>query len=113
MLGGAVWSVAGAVVSNGITLVMMMLLARLLGKETYGQFVVVQSTLSMVGVFAGFGIGTVAIRYTAELRAREPERLGRILTLSEFMVFGFGLVASVGLAFCGGWTDRTYLTRRL
>jgi len=102
-LSGAVWSVAGAVISSGITLVMMMFLARLLGKETYGQFVVVQSTLGMVGVFAGFGIGTAAIRYAAELRAREPDRLGRILVLAERTVLVFGLIASAGLVLGSGW----------
>ncbi len=70
-LGGAAWSILGAVVSSGITLGMLMLLARVLGRETYGQFVVIQGTLGMAGVFAGFGIGTAATRYAAELRMRD------------------------------------------
>jgi O-antigen/teichoic acid export membrane protein len=82
---------------------MMMLLARQLGKDVYGQLVIIQSTLSMVGVFAGFGIGTAAIRYAAELRLREPARLGRILVLAERTVIAFGLIASVGLFVVSGW----------
>ena len=81
-LGGAVWSVIGSVLSSGVTLIMWMLVARLLGKEVYGQFVVIQSTLSTVGVFAGFGIGAAATRYAAELKTRDTVRLGHILTLS-------------------------------
>ncbi len=102
-LGGAAWSVLGAAVSSGITLLMWMLIARLLGKEIYGQFVVIQSTLGMVGVFAGFGIGGAATRYAAELRLRDTTRLGHILTLAERMVLGFGLIASVGLVLGSGW----------
>ena len=101
-LGGAAWSVAGAVVSSGITLVSMMFVARLLGKETYGQFVVVQSTLGMAGVFAGFGIGAVAIRYVAELRSRDASRLTHILSLTERTVLFFGLIATVVLALNSG-----------
>lgn len=102
-LGGAAWSVLGAVVSSGVTLLMLMLVARLLGKESYGQFVVIQSTLGMVGVFAGFGIGGAATRYAAELRLRDTTRLGHILTLAERAILGFGLIASVGLVLGSGW----------
>lgn len=102
-LGGAIWSIIGSVISSGITLAMMMFLARLLGKETYGQLVVVQSTLGMVGVFAGFGIGTAAIRYAAELGRGEPDRLGRILALAERTVIVFGLIASFGLFVASEW----------
>lgn len=97
-LGGAAWSIIGAVGSSGITLIMWMLVARILGKETYGQFIVVQSTLGMVGVFAGFGIGMAATRYAAELRASDPTRLGHILILGERSIVVFGVLASVGLA---------------
>ena len=56
-LGGAAWSIVGSVTSNIINLATLMVVARLLGKENYGQFIIVQSTIAMVGVFAGFGIG--------------------------------------------------------
>jgi len=102
-LGGAAWSVLGAVVSSGVTLVMLIFVARLLGKETYGQFVVIQSTLGMVGVFAGFGIGAAATRYVAELRALDTARLARILILAERTVLGFGLIASTGLVIAAQW----------
>ena len=101
-LGGAVWSVGGAVVSNALTLATMIFIARLLGKDTYGQFVVVQSTIGMAGVFAGFGIGTTATRYVAELRLRDAGRLAHILALTERIVFIFGLIAAVVLALLSG-----------
>lgn len=101
-LGGAAWSILGSVVSSSVTLLMLMLVARLLGKEVYGQFVVIQSTLSMVGVFAGFGIGAAATRYAAELRTHDTVRLGHILTLAERTILSFGLIASTGLVFAAG-----------
>ncbi len=102
-LGGAAWSVLGSVVSSGVTLIMLMLVARLLGKEVYGQFVIIQSTLSMVGIFAGFGIGAAATRYAAELRTCDTVRLGHILALAERAILSFGLLASTGLVFAAEW----------
>ena len=101
-LGGAAWSTAGTVVSSGISLVTMMFVAHLLGKETYGQFIVVQSTLGMVGVFAGFGIGAAATCYVAELRSRDKERLARILVLTERATLAVGFIAAVFLALMSG-----------
>lgn len=108
-LGAAAWSVLGSVVSSGVTLIMLMLVARLLGKEVYGQFVVIQSTLSMVGVFAGFGIGAAATRYAAELKTRDTIRLGHIITLAERTILAFGLLASTGLVFATGWMAKHIL----
>jgi O-antigen/teichoic acid export membrane protein len=102
-LNGAAWSIFGSVVSSGVTLIMLMLVARLLGKEIYGQFVVIQSTLSMVGVFAGFGIGVAATHYTAELRTRDTVRLSHILTLAQRTILGFGFLASTGMVFAADW----------
>ncbi len=107
--GGAAWSVGGAVVSSALSLITMIIIARLLGKETYGQFVVVQSTLGMVGVFAGFGIGTTATRYMAELKLRDTARLARILALTERSVLIFGLIATIALALLSKFIASTTL----
>lgn len=101
--GGAAWSGASAMVSSGISLISMMLVARLLGKETYGQFVMVQSTLGMMGVFAGFGIGATATRYVAELRLRDAARLSRILALTGYVVLISGALIAVVLAVLSDW----------
>jgi O-antigen/teichoic acid export membrane protein len=84
-------------------MIMWIAVARLMGKETYGKFIVIQSTLGMIGVFAGFGIGMTAIRYTAELRAQKSLRLGYILSLAERTVFVCGLIASTVLVLSASW----------
>ncbi len=96
-LSGAYWSVVAAVVSNILTLLSMMLVARFLGKNSYGQFVVIQSTLGMFGVFAGFGIGAAAIRYVAEFRHKNLTRLSNILGLAESTVFIISIIATIVL----------------
>lgn len=78
---GAKWGVVGAIFSRALALILSIVIARLLKAELFGQFLIIQSTLGMFGVFAGLGLGVVATKFTAELRQRDAERLGRILEL--------------------------------
>jgi O-antigen/teichoic acid export membrane protein len=79
---GAFWLVVGAVISRGLTFASSALVARMLGKEGFGELCIIQSTLGMFGVFAGFGLGVTATKYVAELREKDKERAGCILGLS-------------------------------
>ena len=77
----------------------MIIVARLIGKEDYGQFILVQSTLVMFGTFAGFGIGTTATRYIASLKNKDKKRLGEILLLCKRSVFAFGIIIAGAMIF--------------
>lgn len=95
---GASWGIFGSITAQGLGLVTMLFVARLLGKESYGQFVLIQSTLAMFGTFAGFGIGNTATRYVAAFRNKDKVRLGHILALSERTVLVFGLIIAVTIS---------------
>jgi O-antigen/teichoic acid export membrane protein len=79
---GVVWSLGGAVISQGLTLAASVVVARILGARVFGELGMIQSTVGMFGVFAGMGLGMTATKYIAELRQTNPERAGRILTLT-------------------------------
>jgi len=96
-VGGAIWTVAGTAGSSFITVITTMIVARVLGKQTYGQFVLLQTGISMVGVFAGFGMGAAITRYLAELKLRDPIRLGRILALCKRAVLTFAILIAISL----------------
>ena len=85
---GVFWSLTGASISRLLGLASFVIVARVLGKDGYGQFGIIQSTVGMFGVFAGFGLGQTATKYVAELRSKEPERAGRIMAMA-------GMVATV------------------
>jgi O-antigen/teichoic acid export membrane protein len=80
---GALWSVAGAVISRGFMLGASVASARLLGKTQFGELGMIQSTVGMFGVFAGLGLGLTATKYVAEFRHCDVGKAGRILTLSS------------------------------
>jgi O-antigen/teichoic acid export membrane protein len=91
---GAVWSLTGAVVAQGSTLVGSIIAARLLGRDQFGRYGMVQSTVGMLGIFAGLGLGLTATKFVAEYRLRDPERAGRIIALgSAVSLFSGGLLA--------------------
>jgi len=96
---GAVWSLIGAVISQGSNLAASVITARLLGREQFGEYGMIQSTVGMLGVFAGLGLGLTATKYVAEFRTRDPERAGRIIALGcAVAILSGGLLALVLLA---------------
>jgi len=96
---GAAWSVIGSLLSRVMTLIGTIVIARLLGTEGFGKLVILQSTLTMLGVFAGLGIGVAATKFVAELKNRDPKRLGSILGLLQLTAIIASLAISIVLAF--------------
>jgi O-antigen/teichoic acid export membrane protein len=100
---GVFWSMAGSVISRGLMLCATVLVARMLGKTVYGELGMIQSTVGMFGVFAGFGLGLTATKHVAEFRKNDPERAGRIIGLSGLFAIGTGGVMAFGLLILAPW----------
>lgn len=94
---GAAWSVVGSGFARLLALGSTVVIARLLGVENFGQLVILQSTLGMFGVFAGLGLGVVATKFAAELKVRDPVRLGQILSLVQRTAIVGGVLIVVTL----------------
>src|SRR6266496_383991 len=71
---GIAWSGIGAVISRALSLLASVVTARVIGREMFGEFGIIQSTLCMFGTFAEFGMGLTANKYVAEYRKRSPVR---------------------------------------
>ncbi len=87
---GAFWSLLGALASRGLNMAAMMILARILGKNEFGEIGVIQSTMGMVQTLAGFGLGWAATKYVAEFRNSDPAKAGRIISFSNLAAIGTG-----------------------
>ena len=103
MARGMFWSMAGAVISRALMLLATILVARILGKTGYGELGMIQSTVGMFGVFAGFGLGLTATKYVAELRESDPRRLGRILSMSTLVACYTGGLMALALLLFAPW----------
>ena len=69
------------VLSQPLALLSSIVAARVLGIDGFGQFSFIRSTVLMLGVFAGTGLGIAATRHVAEFRHVDPARAGRIVSL--------------------------------
>lgn len=74
------WSTLGNVVTQGLSFCSTMIIARLLSKAEFGEYAVFLSSVALLGVFAGVGLGIAITTRTAELRDRDPHELGTILS---------------------------------
>lgn len=100
---GALWSLIGASISRVLVLSSSIIVARLLGKVSYGELGIIQSTVGMFGTFAGFGLGLTATKYVAEFRVKDPCKAGRIIGLSTLMAWGSGAFMAVLLVLIAPW----------
>jgi O-antigen/teichoic acid export membrane protein len=106
---GAFWSLGGSLVSRGLALLSGILVARLLGKHDFGQLGMIQSTVGMFGILAGFGMGLTATKHVAELRWQNPTRAGRIIGLSSLVSWVTGAAMTLVLLLAAPWVAKSTL----
>jgi O-antigen/teichoic acid export membrane protein len=106
---GAFWSLAGALIARGLSLLAFIFVARVLGKEGFGELGIIQSTVGMFGVFAGFGMGLTASKYVAELRFKDPVRAGRIIALSNRICWITSSAIAVMVVILAPWLASRFL----
>ncbi len=94
------WSVIGSGFAQGGSFISSLVLARILGKESFGQFALIQSTVTAVTCVASLGLGLTATKYISEYRASQPEKIGRLLGFSSMLVVLTGLFFSIALVAC-------------
>src|SRR5262245_6149757 len=107
---GAFWSLWGGVLSRALNVFASVLVARILGRETFGELGTVQNTVAMFMVFAGFGTGTTATKCVAEHRVRDPQRAQQIITLSSAVTLVTSGVGAITLFILAPWLAKKSLS---
>jgi O-antigen/teichoic acid export membrane protein len=100
---GAFWGAAGTIATRFITIFLSFVLARILGKEGFGEYGIMNSTASMIGGFAGLGIGSTVTRYVANLKVREPQRAGKIIGLSSVITWISAIIYGAVFIYFAPW----------
>lgn len=98
VLSGVFWVTVGSIAVRVMGMIASIIVARILGRELFGEFGIIRNTATTFMTFASLGLGLTATRYVAELRNKDPVRLRRIIFLSQFCALVFGLLVA-GLVF--------------
>lgn len=103
LLGGLYWTLVGTAASRGAVLVASLLIARLLGRDAFGEFGAIDSTVGMFAVLGNLGLSLSAIKFVTRYRHSDPQRAGRILALCLVLSLAAGAAATVALAAAAPW----------
>jgi len=94
---GVAWSIVGNGFSQGGSFLSSLVVARVLGREFFGQFALIQSTVTVLTTLASLGVGLTATKYIAEYRASRTGSIGELLGLSSTLMVLAGLFFSCAL----------------
>lgn len=109
LMSGAVWSIIGSVVASGMSLVALILLAHVLNKQVYGQYITIQTIVTMASLLIGFGSGMVATKVCAEHKLHDPGKLGQLLSAGWNLTALASTVVAIGLFITGPFLAKYYL----
>lgn len=94
------WAVFGNGIGNALMLLSGILIARLLGKDLYGEYGVVKSTMFYIASFATFGLGFTSTKYIAQYIGEQKQYVKSIMRDSITITMAFsGLIALVLILF--------------
>jgi O-antigen/teichoic acid export membrane protein len=108
---GSFWLFLSILASRAFSLVSSIVVARILGKESYGTLGMYQSTIDMMGVIAGFGLGTSLTKYISQFKYKNPEKAGRVLTLISIVAIISSSLAAVIFFAISPWLVTSLLNR--
>lgn len=95
LVNGAIWGGLNAVLIKGSALIQGILLARLLGAESFGEWGILNTTLAIVSAITIFGLNSSVAKFTAALVANGSDDLGPILSSHLIIAFLVGIVTCV------------------
>jgi O-antigen/teichoic acid export membrane protein len=106
---GVTLNLIGAVFNQGSTFVFSIVAANLLGRETFGKYGIVASTLVMLSQISQLACGYTMTKYVAEFRSSDREKTGRVIGALLTIVALVALLASVGLFVGASWLSTSVL----
>jgi O-antigen/teichoic acid export membrane protein len=109
LAGGVFWTMLGSLLGQGVVALGSIVVARLLGKDGFGQYGILQSTIGMFSVFAGLSMGYVASKHVAESMVTEKEKTGRVIGLSVLVAGVAGALIALAVALGAGPFARHFL----
>jgi O-antigen/teichoic acid export membrane protein len=100
---GIAWNLVGAASTQGGVFAANLVLANVLGRQTFGEYAMVHSTFVTLAAIAQVSTGYTAAKYVAEFRRADPQRAGRILGLCSAVSFVAGGLVAMAVVLSAPW----------
>lgn len=91
------WAVGGNGLGSGLLLLSGILIARLLGKDLYGEYGMVKTTMFLLALFSTFALGDTSTKYIAEYVKKDKTRVRELIKDSLQISLITSLAMSIAL----------------
>lgn len=96
------WAVFGNGIGYALLLLSGILIARIIGKELYGEYGIVKSTMFIMAVFATFGLGDTSTKFVAEYLQKKPTDVPSIIVSCIKITLAFSIfICTLLVVFAG------------
>lgn len=95
--------------NQGSTLIANIAVARLLMREVFGEYAMVQNTLLTMATISQLATGYTALKYVAEFRSSDPDKAGRIVGLCALVSVIAAGVGGILLLCMSSWLSTVVL----
>lgn len=100
------WAVFGNGMGNALILLAGIIIARFLGKDLYGQYGVVKTTMFYIASFATYGLGFTSTKFVAQFVSERPQHLSSVFRDSIIITVVFSsIIALFLICFAGMLAD--------
>ncbi|MDR2171543.1 MAG: oligosaccharide flippase family protein, partial [Planctomycetaceae bacterium] len=100
---GVFYLAFASVVTKGIGLISTILIVRILGRESYGEYGMLLSTSTLLVTIADFGLSFSVTKFIPELLVKDRERVGKIIALNYLSILVFSIFFAFILCIVSPW----------
>ncbi len=100
LINDSFWVLFGNSFGKGLALVTGIVVARLLGKEIFGEYGMIRNTLVSIAVLSTFGLGFTATKYVSENKINNTEKTSAILYYARNITLTVSGIMAIGLFLC-------------
>jgi O-antigen/teichoic acid export membrane protein len=78
----SLWALIGGVLSNALSLIAGIAVARFLGKNVFGEYGMIKTTLIEIAILSTFGFGYTTTKYIAQYKKEQPNKILQLVHYS-------------------------------
>lgn len=109
MIKGTVLNLVAVVFSQGSTMIVNIIIARILMQQVFGEYAMVQNTLLTASTLSQLATGNTAVKHVAEYRHNNPEKTGRVIGLCSLVATSMAALVVLMFALGAPWLATSML----